>query len=377
MKSHVIALFAIVLLGGMIACAPAPAPTTAPAAPTSAPATSAPAPTTAPAATSAPTSAPTTAPTAAPKVQMNVAYSTLNPDPLPVWVAKDAGFFDQNGLDVTMLFINGGTQTAQAAVAGDVKFAVTAPSAAVNADAGGADLMLVTGLVNVINYDLVTVPGIKTAADMKGKKVAWSGPSGSSATALRIALKTLFSFTPDAPNADVTAITIGTEPEREQAMVAKQIDATVMNPDLAETQGVKDGLVVFAQMWKRTDIPYQHTGIVASKKYLSGNADTATRFFKSVVQAIGYIKDPANKAKVTAILGKYLKSDDQAYLASGYTRMSQTLLQCAPYGTLEGMKTVIGESKTAVDKGITPDQMTDNSFIKSLDDSGFVKANCK
>lgn len=294
-----------------------------------------------------------------------------------MWVAKDAGFFDKNGLNVTLTFINGGTQTAQAAVAGDVKFAVTAPSAAVNADAGGADLVLVTGLVNVINYDFLTQPNIKSAADLKGKKVAWSGPSGSSATALRISLKTLFGFTPDPPNPDVTALTIGTEPEREQAMVAKQIDATVMNPDLAETKGVQDGLVVYAKMWQRSDIPYQHTGIVASKKYLSTNTDAATRFIKSVVQAIGYIKDPANKDKVIASLGKYLKSDDQAYLNSGYTRMSQTLLLCAPYGTLDGMKTVIGESKTAVDKGITPEQMTDNSFIKSLDDSGFVKANCK
>ncbi len=292
-------------------------------------------------------------------------------------MAEDAGIFDKNGLDVTLTFINGGTQTAQATVAGDVKFAVTAPSAAVNADAGGADLVLVTGLVNVINYDFLTVQGIKSAADLKGKKVAWSGPSGSSATALRIALKTLFSFSVDPPNPDVTAITIGTEPEREQAMVAKQIDATVMNPDLAETKGVADGLNVYAKLWQRSDIPYQHTGIVASKKYLSGNKDTATAFFKSVVQAIGYIKDPANKDQVTKILGKYLKSDDQAYLASGYSRMSQTLLLCAPYGTLDGMKTVIGESKSAVEKGITADQMTDNSFIKSLDDSGFVKANCK
>ncbi len=352
-------LVAVVVVASLAACAPAAAPTTAP---TSAPAQ--------PTATTA-----AAAPTAGAMTKITVAYSTLNPDPLPIWVAQDAGFFAKNGLDVNLVFINGGTQTAQAAVAGDVQFAVTAPSAAVNADAGGADLVLVTGLVNVINYDLVAVPGIKTAADMKGKKVAWSGPSGSSATALRIALKTVFNLNVDA--GDVTPITIGTEPEREQAMVAKQIDATVINPDLAETKGVSDGLVVLAQMWKRNDIPYQHTGIVASKKYLANNQDAATRFFKAVIQAIGYVRDPANKAAVLATLGKYLKSTDQAYLTSGYTRMSQTLLQCAPYGTLDGMKTVIGESKTAVAKGITADQMTDNSFIKALDDSGFVKANCK
>jgi ABC-type nitrate/sulfonate/bicarbonate transport system substrate-binding protein len=369
-KTKFMLVSAVALAIALGACAPAPTP-----APTAAPPTAAPA---APAATStaAPTAAPATA-TAAPKVKLNIAYSTLNPDPLPVWVAKDAGFFDENGVDATVIFINGGTQTAQAAIAGDVQFAVTAPSGAVNADAGGADLILVSGLVNVINYDFLARPGIKTAADLKGKKVAWSGPSGSSATALRISLKTLFGFTPDPPNQDVTAVTIGTEPEREQALVAGAIDATVINPDLAETQGLKDGLVVLAQMWKRTDIPYQHTGIVASKKYLSANADTTTRFFRAVIKAIGYIRDPANKAAVTASLAKYLKTDDQAYLASGYARMSQTLLQCTPYGTLDGMKTVIGEVPAAGQKGITPESMTDNSFIKALDDSGFVKANCK
>ena len=355
---------AVVALVMLAACAPAPAQTTAPAPPTSPPA----------APTSAPTKAlvaPTPAPTAAP-INLKVAYSTINPDPLPLWVAQDQGFFKQNGLNVELVFVDGGTKTAQAMVAKDVQFGVMAPSSAVNATAGGADLVTVAGLVDVINYDFVTQPGIKSAADLKGQKVAWSGPSGSSATALRIALKVLFSLT----DKDVVPITIGTETEREAAMVTKQIDATVMNPDLA-VKAKKDGLDVYAELWKRTDIPYQHTGIVASKAYLKDNADATTRFFKSIIQAIGYIRDPANKAQVTAILGKYLKITDQDTLDSGYNRMAGTLLQCAPYVTLDGMKTIIGESKTATDKGLTAEQMTDNSFVKTLDDSGFVKANCK
>ncbi len=346
---------ATLLMLALAACAPAVAPTTAP--PTSAP----------PAATA------TTAPTAVSAVKLNVAYSTLNPDPIPLWVAQDQGFFKQNGLDVTVIFVDGGTKTAQALIAKDVQFGVVAPSSAVNATAGGADLVLIAGLVNVINYDLITQPGIKTAADMKGKKVAWSGPSGSSATALRIALRTLFNLDVDK---DVVAITIGTEPEREAAMVAKQIDATVINPDLA-VKSQKDGLLVFDELWKRTEIPYQHTGIVASQAYLKANADTTNRFFRSIIQAIGFIRNPANKAQVIASLSKYLKLDDQDVLNSGYTRMSQSLLQCAPYATIEGMKTIVGESKPAQEKGLTAEKMTDNSFIKALDDGGFIKANCK
>jgi NitT/TauT family transport system substrate-binding protein len=381
MTRKLFVFIAVVALVMLAACAPAPTPTTAPPPPTSAPA----APTTAPntaatapaaAPTSAPTTAatsvPTTAPTSGAAINLNVAYSTLNPDPLPLWVAQDQGFFKQNGLNVNMVFINGGTKTGQALVAKDVDFAVMAPSSAVNATAGGADLVAVAGLVDVINYDFVTQPGIKTAADIKGKKVAWSGPSGSSATAMRIALKVLFNLT----DKDVVPITIGTETEREAAMVTKQIDATVMNPDLA-VKAQKDGLVVFAELWKRKDIPYQHTGIVASQAYLKANPDATTRFFKSIIQAIGYIRDPANKTQTIAILGKYLKITDQDTLNSGYNRMAGTLLNCAPYVTLDGMKTVIDESKTATAKGLTPEQMTDNSFIKSLDDSGFIKANCK
>ncbi len=368
MSLKVASLIAALAVATLAACAPAPTAAPVNPAPTSAPAAA----TSAPAAT-ATTAAPAAAPTSASAVSLKVAYSTLNPDPLPLWVAQDAGFFKQNGLNVELVFVDGGTKTAQAMIAKDVQFGVMAPASAVNATAGGADLIAVAGLVNVINYDLIAQPGIKTAEDLKGKKVAWSGPSGSSATALRIALRTLFNLD---VNKDVTAITIGTEPEREAAMVAKQIDATVINPDLA-VKAQKDGLVVIEELWKNKDIPYQHTGIVASKAWLQANPDVATRFFKSIVQAIGYIHNQENKGQVTASLSKYLKLTDQETLNSGYTRMSQSLLQCAPYVTLEGMKTIIGESKPATDKGLTADAMTDNSFIKTLDDSGFIKANCQ
>lgn len=289
-----------------------------------------------------------------------------------MWVAKDAGFFDQNGLDTTVVFIDGGTKTAQALVAGDVKFAATAPSGAVAADSGGADLVLVGGFINVPNYDFLVQPSIKTAADLKGKKVAVSGLSGSSYTAARVALRDVLKLDPDK---DVVYITIGTETEREAALVSKQIDATVINPDIT-VKAKKDGLAVLVSLWD-TNIVYQHTGIVASKAYVAANKDTTDRFFKSIVQAIGYIRDPKNKEDVIKSMSRYLKVDDRDVLESGYNRMSQKLLQCAPYGTVEGMKTIVAENKAAVDKGMTAESIVDNSFIKAIDDSGFVKANCK
>jgi NitT/TauT family transport system substrate-binding protein len=366
MKKHTLLLTALMTTALFAACAPAPTP-----APTAAPPTAAPVTTTAPA-TSAPTASPTAAPTTAALVKITSAWSQANTDASPLWVAYEQGFFKQNGLDVTLTFINGGTQHAQALVSKDVAIGITSAAPVVSATAGGADLELVAGLVNRINYDFIVQPSIKTAADLKGKKVAVSGASGSSATAMRLALKLLFSLDPDK---DVATLSIGNEVEREAALASKQIDASVLGPDTTP-QAKKDGLVLFDSLWAR-DIQYQHTGVGTTKSFAKANPQVVTNYLKSIIQAIGYMKDPANKANVIQIMSKYLKINDQEVLGSAYIRMTQTILQCAPYVTMDGMKTVIGETQTAVDKGLTPDQAADNSFLKQLDDSGFVKANCK
>ena len=268
--------------------------------------------------------------------------------------------------------MDGGTKTATALISKDVQFAITAPSGAIAASAGGADLLLIGGLVNTPNYDFVVQPTIKTAADLKGKKVGVSGLSGSSYTVTRIALRDIFKLDPDK---DVTYVTIGTEPQREAALLAKQIDGTVMNPDLS-VKAVKDGLVILESMWNKP-IVYQHTGIAASKAYIAANKDVVDRFVKSMVQASGFIRDTKNKDAVVKSLSTYLKLDDKDVLESGYKRMSQVLLQCAPYATIDGLKAIIAENKAAVEKAMTAESMADNSFVKALDDSGFVKANCK
>ena len=40
-------------------------------------------------------------------VRMNVGYSAISGDALPAWVAKDAGIFEKNGLDVQLVFYRG------------------------------------------------------------------------------------------------------------------------------------------------------------------------------------------------------------------------------------------------------------------------------
>jgi NitT/TauT family transport system substrate-binding protein len=352
-------IFILVVALIVAGCAPAPA-----SAPTAAP------PTAAPAAGNAP--APIAAATAVAIVKLRSAYSQLNPDAVPLWIAQDVGYFKKNGLEVELIFIDGGTKHAQALISKDVQIGYTSGAPIVSADAAGAELVLIAGIVNKPNYDFIVQPSIKSAADLKGKKIAVSGLSGSSYTAARVALRELFKLDPDK---DVTWISIGSEPEREVAMVAKQIDATVVNPDLS-VKAKKDGLVVLDSLWGR-DIPYQHTALATSKAFLKSNPEQVKNYVQSIVQAMGYFRDTANKADSIKIMSKYLKLDDQEVLESAYDRLRTQVFQCAPYVTLDGLKIVIGESKEAMEKKLTEVQVADNSFVKSLDENGFVKANCK
>ena len=45
---------------------------------------------------------------------LKVAYSAIGGPQAPFWVAKEAGHFERNGLQVQMIFIPSGTQVAQA-----------------------------------------------------------------------------------------------------------------------------------------------------------------------------------------------------------------------------------------------------------------------
>ena len=49
---------------------------------------------------------------------MPITYSALNANMLSLWVGKDAGYFDEQGLDVRMLLIRGGSLAVQLLVTG-------------------------------------------------------------------------------------------------------------------------------------------------------------------------------------------------------------------------------------------------------------------
>ncbi len=110
----------------------------------------------------------------APLEKLTIGWSAIAGSQAPFWITKEAGLFEKNGLDVTMIYVDGGSKATQALMSGDVPIAQVGGNAPVVARLRGADVTLIAGLLNVLAYSMIVSPEIKKPEDLKGKKLAVS-----------------------------------------------------------------------------------------------------------------------------------------------------------------------------------------------------------
>src|SRR6266850_446894 len=70
--------------------------------------------------------------------------------------------------------IRNGTVAGQALLAGELQYLISTGALAITANQKGGDLTIIGGIINFIPFQLIGRPDIKTAEDLKGKKVAIS-----------------------------------------------------------------------------------------------------------------------------------------------------------------------------------------------------------
>ena len=103
--------------------------------------------------------------------RMHVGYSAQAGAFAPIWITKEAGLFKKNGLDVSLLFIPGGPTAAAAMLAGEVQAVAMAGPAVVSSNVGGTDLVMIAGIVNTFAFQVITVKGITSPSQLKGKRL--------------------------------------------------------------------------------------------------------------------------------------------------------------------------------------------------------------
>jgi hypothetical protein len=123
-------------------------------------------------------------------VKLTVSYTGVGPVNLPVVLAKEAGLFAKNGLDVTVIRAQAAVST-MALIAGEVAFIQAAAPAVLQSNLGGSGAVYVAGGYTGLDYWLVGHPSIKSAEQLKGAIIGAAGLSGGSFTATQLAVRKL------------------------------------------------------------------------------------------------------------------------------------------------------------------------------------------
>ncbi|MDZ4341529.1 MAG: ABC transporter substrate-binding protein [Candidatus Binatia bacterium] len=300
--------------------------------------------------------------------RLNVGYSAASADQLPAWVAKDSGIFAKNGLDVQLIFFTGGTTAILALVSGDVPITQVSGPGLVNSALAGSDAVFVAAGIISLNYVLMGKPGIKTAEQLKGGTVAISRFGSATDSIARFALRRI-GLT---PGKDVTLVQVGSGPERLTAALTGRVTASVINPPssfIAE----KRGLAVIADVAKM-GLVFQHTGVGTTRRYIKEHPDIVRRYVKAHVEAVH--KMWTDKEATIKALSKHMGSGlDRETLEKSYDNvMTEALYPKKQYPSLEGLKTVIEDvaERDPRAKTTKPEQFVDFTFIKELDQSGYI-----
>lgn len=311
--------------------------------------------------------APAAAAEAAPVARQpwRVAFTALVASQSVAWIAKEAGYFDRHGLDATINFINGGPAGMAALVAGDVDMLIVGASSVVRSALSGADTVLIAGTKNRMAGALMVKPDIRTAADLRGRRVGVASRASNSELVARVGLERLGLD----PDADVTYLAVGSGAQRVSALQQGSIDACgCIPPDnvVAEDAGFYTIVDVTA-----LGIKYTATGVAARRARLAESPDLFTRAMEAMAEGVHtYRTDPDFAMRV---IQDYTKHDDLRSLRVGYDVERELMapdLRVDPEAVQATLVEIAATEPRAAQAQV--DDFIEPRFVNALASSGFL-----
>jgi NitT/TauT family transport system substrate-binding protein len=291
------------------------------------------------------------------KIVLPVTYSATNANMLSLWVGKEAGYFDEQGLDVRMLLIRGGSLAVQLLVTGQSPIGLIGGTAAAHAYLqGNKEMVVISRLQNVMAYTLGAKPEIRKPEDIKGKKLAVSRFGSTSDFVAEYALKHL-----GLKKTDVTMIQIGLESDRLIAMQRGDIALSVFSPTI--TPVVKKlGMRILLDL-EELKVPYLLTGHGTTRGYLEKNRSVAVGFMRGSILAIKRIK--TDRPFAQKVLAKYVRTSDEETLKTALEHQAK-ILPDIPYPLEDGVKTILEDlARSAPEaRNISPKALIDTSVVR-------------
>ena len=285
----------------------------------------------------------------------------------PMWIAKEAGFFKKQGLDVKLVFIASGPTGTTSLLAGETDVGIIGGFAPTRAIVGGARALVIIGQSkNLITSKIIGKKEIASVQDLKGRRLGIDRIGSNPDMFAQVALAR---FNIDTFK-DLQYVQLGNIGQAVPALKAGAVDAIIAGAphDLfALRLGFKE-IVDIATM----KIPFAATVLLSARETVARKQPELMKFMRAYGEALHYFL--TNHEGTAKIVAKYTKVEDReinAYAIESEAKAMEKTLAVDPKG-IELILGLIGKTVPQAASAKT-DDFYDPRFSNELRDSGFLK----
>jgi len=297
-----------------------------------------------------------------------VGYSSLAGHHTPMWIAVEDRIGRKYGIDLKAIYA-GRLRPQQLLMSGDVPIVVATGSGALTSHVlGPKDQVIVAINMTKVGGGIFAKNEIRSAEDLHGKTIGVSRAGSISEIVLRYVLRAKLGLQPDR---DVKLLVVGDPAVGLQALERGIVDATPLTmplPLMAAKMGFRE-LVNYDAL----GITFPANTVTTSRQTIGKRPELIDSFLRILIEGIYIFK--SNKPKSLAIMKKNLLGASDEVLEETY-RYTTAVLEQQPYPSLDvirsGLEILSLQYPQA--KQTDPNPLVDASFVKRIDQSGFIAA---
>lgn len=292
---------------------------------------------------------------------VRISYAGIAGYNVPLWVAQEAGFFKKHGLSADFILIEGAPISIQALLTNEVQLVNMAGSAPVQATLQGAEVVIIATSYNLMPYSLVVHEEIRSAADLRGKRMGVSSLGGITEVAGRLALEKL-GLGPK----DMVFFVAGSDSTRIAAVRSKAVAASIIAPPnlfVATSMGLR----VLADLGD-LGVKYPTGVMITTRSYLTRNRALIKKFLMGFIEGLHLYAERKDFAMQVMQKRAKLAKPEVLSMTHDYFVKNTALIPVTDPG---GIKNAIPPDKVGSRR---PEDFYDNSLIQELVNEGFVSS---
>lgn len=285
--------------------------------------------------------------------KISFAYASISPSMSAVWMAKEIGAFERNGLNAELVYISSGATAIQALVGGSVQAALGASNAVVAAALKGASIIAVGSNTSRPAMQLWVQPEIERAEQLQGKTLAITRFGSTSDFVTRLILRKLNL------EGKTDLRQFGGVVEADLGFRMRQAEGRVSS----QAPGPKARMLVDAA---DLGIPFSMNLLAVSHDYLAKSPKSVEAIVRAYMEGIAALK--TRKAQALKLLEKYMgQRGGGAEMHRGFVDKYLDSIPRVDPAAIDTVLEMVGS------KGASKTRLFDNSIVDRLVHEGIIE----